>query len=196
VILATSEGITPTTVNHTVILAPTDVCNITISNSTTVLINNALMSTQNSLKNYSFMPNSTGIYPSMMVCVHGLVTNVKDLTFFANPEEVTDLIGFIIFLPLLFGFLIVLGTAFLEEEHKILKILSYGLSFPLFFASGHFATISVFRFYAFTELQNALGTLTYWVGIMFFIVLAYFGLYIIYSMINAAAQRKKAKNDY
>jgi hypothetical protein len=173
-------------------------CNITIRNETAILLANQTMSSiGGGYYNYSFTPNNTGIYPSSMLCAFGTELAIQDVSFVAqNFTEGNGMIAFIIILPLLFGLLLILGAAYLSDEHKILRIFSYGLSFVFFWASAHWATISLQRFYVFTELQNALANATYWIGIIFVLIIGYFAIYLIYTAINAAAQKKREKDDY
>lgn len=63
-------------------------CNITISNTTTLLISAAPMTDLGTgIYNYTFRPNATGTYPSRMFCSALNQTSVQDLTFTAAKKE-------------------------------------------------------------------------------------------------------------
>jgi len=113
-----------------------------------------------------------------------------------RAEGENMIIGAIILIPLLLSIIFIIGSAVLGEEHAALKIGLFLLSIPPFFASLHFGLISVIKFYGFTELQDLIGTTTYWIGMIFFILLAYFMIYLFYKATHVAAQKKKERLEY
>jgi Ca2+/Na+ antiporter len=106
-------------------------------------------------------------------------------------------IAAIILLPLLLGIMfLVSGFLLNSDEHKVMRIFLFLLSIPSFLTSLHFGLISIVKFYDFPELQDAVGSTTYWVGLVFFAIISYFIIYLFHWIVNVAAQRKKEKLEY
>ena len=101
----------------------------------------------------------------------------------------------IILLPMILAIMMLIASATLDgEEHPALKVALFLLSIIPFFASMHFGMLSVVKFYDFPELQNAIGDTTYWVGIMFFILITYFIIYLFYKAVHSAAQKREEQH--
>jgi uncharacterized membrane protein (DUF441 family) len=106
------------------------------------------------------------------------------------------MIAVLILVPLILGLFLLIGSATMGEEHGILRIFMFLLTFILFFTSLHFGMLGVVKFYNFPELQEAIGSTTYWVGIVFGVIVAYFCIYAIIKMIETIAKRKRQKLEY
>lgn len=106
------------------------------------------------------------------------------------------LLAIVALIPLIFGLFMVLGASTLGDDHNALRIALFLLSPISVFVSLHFAIIGVVKYYGLTELQDAIGSTTYWMGWFFFALLTYFGIYAFYKAINAAAQRKDERLNY
>ena len=128
-----------------------------------------------------------------------IVKLCDDTTREVKVTDKTDnytMIAIIILIPLILGAFLLVGSATMSEEHSILKIFMFLLSFILFFTSLHFGMLGIVKFYNFPELQNAIGSTTYWVGIIFGVIVAYFIIYAIYKMITGVARQKQQELEY
>lgn len=121
-------------------------------------------------------------------------------TYFSTEtcEEVTSMWEFgVIILPFLFGILLIIGSIGLSQDHNVLKIFMFLLSFITIFSSMHFASIIVaYRFPILTELQDAMGQTVYWAGRIVFIFIAYFMIYGFIKMVHHIAQKKEERLQY
>lgn len=113
-------------------------------------------------------------------------------------EDVQDnmIIAAIILAPLILAIILALGAATMSQEHGTLKVFLFLLSVPLFFTSLHYGTISVIEYFDITALQDAIGTTTYWVGVVFGVIITYFIINLLIKMIEYIAKRKEAKLKY
>lgn len=103
----------------------------------------------------------------------------------------------VLLLPLLFGFLIMLGAVSLDsEKHSVLKIFLFMLSFVMFWVSLHFGLLAVVKYFDFPELQDLIGSVTYWSWWVFAVIIMYWLIYGFVTAINVAAQKKKERLQY
>lgn len=102
----------------------------------------------------------------------------------------------IILLPILLGTFFIIGAVSLDQEHKALKLFLFLLTVPMFFISMHFGLLALIKFYDFPELEEMIGTTTYWVAWIFVAILSYFMLYMLYKGFHIAAQKKEEKLKY
>lgn len=109
-----------------------------------------------------------------------------------TPSEANNfIIAIIILLPMLFGFMLLFGAAIMDVEHGALKLFFMLLAFTMFFVSLHFALVSVNEFYNFGVMESLIGSTTYWVSIVFGVIITYFLIYIFYKGVYLSAQDKK-----
>jgi len=106
------------------------------------------------------------------------------------------ILGALILIPMFLAFFLLIGGISLDKEHAPLKIFLFLLGIIFFWTSLHFGMVSVVQFYNFPILENLIGSTTWWTGMIFFIILSYFCIYIIYKAFRAAAQDKKSKLNY
>lgn len=107
------------------------------------------------------------------------------------------IISIIIFLPIILSIIFLIGAATLNgEKHPALKIFLFILSIVPFFVSMHLAMVSMVKFYDFQALEEIIGTTTYWVGIIFGLIITYFIIYLIHIGFKQAAQRKTERLEY
>lgn len=110
--------------------------------------------------------------------------------------EDTNMLSIIILIPLVFGFFMLIGAMSLGQDHQVLKIALFLLSPITIWVSFHYAMIALVSYYGLTELQDAIGTTTYWMAWMFFLLLAYFIIYAIWKATNVIAQKKNERLQY
>lgn len=106
------------------------------------------------------------------------------------------IIGIIMLIPLILGIIFLVGSATLSEEHAALKIFLFLLSIITFFVSLHFGMIAIVEFFQVDALQNAIGSVVYWFGITFGVIVTYFIIYLFFKLVHAVAQKKEEKLRY
>jgi hypothetical protein len=110
--------------------------------------------------------------------------------------EVSSLFSAIIILPLVFGFVLLAGAFMFGDDHAVLKIFLFLLAYCMMFVSLWFAEQTLIKYLQFTELQSSIGTVTWIVGIVFFVLLAYILIHAFIVATQVAAQDKKARLEY
>lgn len=102
----------------------------------------------------------------------------------------------IVLIPLILSIVCIIGAFSLGEKHAVLAIYLFLLSFVSFFTSFYFGGIMVVRFMDFPELQDAIGSSTYWYSILFGGIVLYFLLYMFYMFVKSAAKAKQERMEY
>lgn len=141
-------------------------------------------------------------YPYIIYCTWlreaGFVSDFFEIAH-SNPEN-TSVSGFplatLILIPLLFGILLLIGSFIFGEEHAVLKIILFLMAYLTVFLSLWFGLQTVVRYYGFTDLQEAIGTTTWIIGIVFFVILSYFLIYAFIKGVETAAQKKEKRLEY
>lgn len=113
-----------------------------------------------------------------------------------KDSQGSALLAIVALIPLIFGLFMVLGASSLGDDHNSLRIALFLLSPISVFLSLHFAIIGIVKYYGMIELQDAIGSTTYWMGWFFFALITYFGIYAFYKAINTAAQKKEERLNY
>lgn len=108
----------------------------------------------------------------------------------------TGVLVVLILIPLLFGLILLIGAVSLGEDHTALKIGMFMLSPIMTFISFHFGMISLVKYFGMVELQEAIGSTTYWFSITVFVLIIYFIIYFIYKAIRYSAQEKEERLKY
>lgn len=139
-----------------------------------------------------------GEYPYTAFCYNSTIGGYASGSFLVATDGVTETVPFswvlLSFLPILFGFLIVVGARLFDPlEHWILHVTAYLLSIVSTFVGSWFAVLTVVKFTEWGEMQNAFGTWTWASGLMFFAIVAYWLIYIFYRLVNVAAQKKERR---
>ena len=104
--------------------------------------------------------------------------------------------GTIILIPMFLALIFLLGSFFLGEDHVALKIFLFLLSIVPFFLSMHFAMIGAVEFYEIDALKDTIGNATWYISLIFVVLIIYFLIYFIYKAVHTIAQRKKEKLNY
>lgn len=128
----------------------------------------------------------------------GFVSDSVLVTESGNQEDAigSALLGFIILIPLIFGLFMLIGAATMNEEHHVFKIFLFLLSPISVWVSLHFAMVSLVKYYGLFDLQNSIGTTTYWMAWTFFVMISYFIIYSIWKMFAYMAQQKQESIKY
>ena len=163
-----------------------DIINIT---STKILVNNANLSLVDG-RIYAFnFTYGEGEY-IIRLC------DESTRQVWVTDEEGKMIIAVIILIPLILGIIFLVGSATLSEEHTPLKIFLFLLSIITFFVSLHWGMLAVVKYSNFAPLQDAIGSTTYWFGLLFGVIVTYFIIYLFYKLVHASAQRKEEKLRY
>lgn len=126
-----------------------------------------------------------------------LCDNIQSREIRVTSEgESKMIIAVTILLPIIFGIILLVAGISLGQHHAPIKYFTFFMAVISFWASMHFAMLGVVKFYNFPELQSLIGSTVYWTGWVFAILLTYFLIYIFYSVIHMAAQRKKERLEY
>ena len=91
----------------------------------------------------------------------------------------TSFLAIIALIPLILAIILMLGASSMSEEHSVLKIFLFLLSYSSLFISLWFAMIITVQLYNLFELQEAIGTFTLIMGSMYFVLITYFVFYAI-----------------
>ncbi len=102
----------------------------------------------------------------------------------------------VILIPIFMGLFFLIGSFTLSEQHAAFKIFLFLLSMGTFFTSLHFAMLNVVKFMDFPDMQNLIGSTTYWFGMIFVVIVTYFIIYLFYLLVHEAAQKRKEKLEY
>ena len=99
-------------------------------------------------------------------------------------------------LPLILGGLLLYWATNMTEEHDILRLLIYLSPLPLFWISITWASIIIGTYYGLSELILSMSNMVYVTGILFFVILAYFLLYLLVAALNRIKGDKEEKLRY
>lgn len=103
----------------------------------------------------------------------------------------------VILIPILFGFLIMIGAATLGQDHEVLRIFLFIFSSTTGIISLWLAHIIINQLTSnFTELLDAIGTTTYIFGALYTVIIFYFLLYTLYKITKKAAKQKEERLRY
>lgn len=105
-------------------------------------------------------------------------------------------VAVIILLPLLLGIIFLTGAVSLSPEHPAMKIALFIMSLFTIFSSFHFGMLAIVKFYRWTEMQEAMGSTVYWIGIILGVIVTYFIIYLLILLFHEAAQRRKQRLEY
>lgn len=183
-------------------------CTIHIYNSTGHhLIDSAVTQDADDTMDYEFslgknVTDTAQDYPYVIYCVWlreaGFLSDFLEIAH-SNPEN-TSVSGFplaaLILIPMFFGLLLLIGSFMFGEDHAVLKIALFLLAYLTVFLSLWFGLQTVVRYYGFTDLQDAIGTAAWIIGVVFFVIISYFLIYAFIKGIEASAQKKIKELEY
>lgn len=102
----------------------------------------------------------------------------------------------IILIPLIMAIVLIIASFSMSENHSILKWYLMLMSMLMFIISFNFGMINVVKFMDFPELQDLIGSTTYWFMILFGGIMLYLLIYILYIFFKSMAQAKKERIEY
>jgi hypothetical protein len=105
-------------------------------------------------------------------------------------------LGVLVLSPILLAFLFMFIGYSLNEEHSVLKIFLMLLSILLIFTSWHFGVIAVGELYAMNDLVDAIGSTTYWLGIVFGVIVTYFIIQMLIALFEYIRTSKQKRFEY
>lgn len=128
--------------------------------------------------------------------VTGNVTEVVRQCTVTTDLGGTPLLG-VILAPMFLAFIILFGGMHLDsEKHGVLKIFIFLFGIIPYWASMHFGTVVLARYYDLIELQNAMADSVFWVGMIFFTLVSYFMIYTLIAIFKRIAENKEQKLEY
>jgi len=153
------------------------------------LLNHTLITEENT---YNFY-----IYCNKTASENGFVSLTYQLTKqgVCGADDKSPITALIL-VPLLFGILLLIGSFMFGEDHAILKIALFLISYLTIFISLWFGVQSLVKYYGFADLQEVIGTTVWIFGIIFFVILSYFLVYAFIQGVEAAAQKKRKEMEY
>jgi len=103
----------------------------------------------------------------------------------------------IILLPMILSLIFLIAAATMDDkQHGVLKIFLFLLSIVPFFISMHMSLITLIEFYNFEALEDLIGSTSYWMTLLFAVIISYFLIYLFYQLVHEAAQRRKERLAY
>jgi hypothetical protein len=150
------------------------------------------------------LANNIGMHPYIVYCTsvsggikqYGFVSDSIIINKSGNDEEPSFLNGFLIFLPLFIGLILIIAGFSLGDEHQILKIFMLLSSLVTFFMSLGLALITISYYSSFTELVNTLGLYLYFYGIIYFLIVIYYIIYVIWKVVDWIGTMKSERLNY
>jgi hypothetical protein len=112
-----------------------------------------------------------------------------------NTNGTGILIG-IMFIPFLFAIIFLIGGVSLGQTHGVLKIFLYLLSVPMVWVSLNIGLIGLIEFYGLSNIQNLVAEFTFWISVVYSVMITYFVIYAVWKMFDTMAQKKKEKLEY
>lgn len=142
-----------------------------------------------------------GIYSYVINCQNTKEAGYLSTTFEIAQSNAQDQtagmpLAALILVPMLFGIMLLIGSFMFGEDHAVLKIALFLIAYLTVFLSLWFGVQTVVRYYGFADLQEAIGTTTWIIGIIFFVILSYFMIYAFIQGVEAAAQKKRKELEY
>ncbi len=105
-------------------------------------------------------------------------------------------LGILVLSPILLAFLFMFIGFSLGENHSIMKMFLMLLSILLIFTTWHFGVIAVSELYGMSELIDAIGNTTYWVAIVFMVIVTYFIIQILIMAFEYMRTAKQKRFEY
>lgn len=113
-----------------------------------------------------------------------------------EEDESKMILGVIILLPMILGIIFLLGAWSMGEEHHVLKFFLFLLCVPMFFLSFHLGMVGLVKFYNFPELQEAMASSTYIIGIIFALLVSYVIIYFVLKLFMTFKKNKESSLEY
>ena len=105
-------------------------------------------------------------------------------------------LGILVLSPILLAFLFMFIGYSLGESHSIMKVFFMLLSILLIFTSWHFGIIAVSEIYGMTELVEAIGSTTYWLTLIFGVIVTYFVIQFLIGLFAYIKTQKQKRFEY
>ena len=137
--------------------------------------------------NATFNISDVGTYYYNSTVESGIITVEGD------AELITAIV---ILIPLIMAIVFMIASFSQSDQHSILRIFMFLMSLIMFFVAFHMGMLGVVKFMDFPELQELIGSTTYWYAILFGGVIMYFIIYMLYIFFNTMAQKKKERIEY
>ena len=158
--------------------------------SGTIIENATLTSLNSSTNTYYFNFNKTQGQYLVWLC-DGTTREV-----YVESEDNNMLFGLIL-IPLVLGIMFLVASFLMSEEHTIIKIFFFGLSFLSATASLYMGSVGItYIDPADTAVQAAIGNMMLWVSWVDYIILIYIFIFVTIHILKALKQDKEEKLKY
>ena len=139
-----------------------------------------------------------GTHPYIIYCDNSTMGGFASGSFVVTTDGRNEEISFqwilLAFLPLLFGFLLVMGAKLFDPvEHWVLQVAAYLLALVSTFVSAWWAGLTVIKFTEWGAMQEAIGSWTWMSGLMIAVIAVYWMIYVFVKLVNIAAQKKERR---
>lgn len=156
-----------------------------------IVVNNSLTSLSQDIYKFNLTPNiGEGEY-QVKLC-DGTTRQVR-VTFSGGDDMA---MGFIILLPMLLGIIFLVGSVALKDGHVVLKIFLFLMSLFTFFTSFHMGLLYVIKVYGWTDMQNTIGSATYYFMLIISVIITYFILHFLIVVLKGMMDRKKERIEF
>lgn len=178
--------------NCTVVTPPISCASPTyeILNQTGQQIETGTMTEWNETKYEFNFSQSQGTYV-IMLC-DGTFRQIK-VTYGSDEDMIS---AALIIVPMLLGLILLAGAATLGRQHTPLKVFLFLMSVLPFFASMHFGLVAVIKFFDWPEMQDAIASTLWWVGISFAVIVIYWFIYWLYSLAQNMKEKERRRLEY
>ena len=148
------------------------------------------------LYNLTYNTTKIGKYFCRTNCTLGVSYAAETCDFIIGIGD-DNMLGFIIIIPMLIAIFLLVASRFLSERLWPLKMFLLLAGFVFVFESYRFSTILFAEFYGTSNLIDAIGDSTFYIGMIWVIIISVFLLTFLYDLFQYMAQRKKKKTgDY
>lgn len=142
-----------------------------------------------------------GTYPYIIQCSNiyeaGFISDSFEIGL-TSPQDVSAgmPLAALIIAPMIFGLLLLAGSFMFGEDHAMLKIGLFLVSYLTIFISLWFGIQVVVRYYGFSDLQDSISTTTWVFGLIFFVIVSYLFIWAFIKGVEASAQKKQKELEY
>ena len=158
-----------------------------IYNTSGVNIENTTWGDYNPVCNATFNISLVGTYHYDSDIESGIITVKGDDSLIS---------AIITLIPLVMAIVFMIGSFTLSERHSVLKWYFMLMSLISFYIAFHFGLVNVVRYMNFPELQDLIGSTTYWYTILIGGVFLYLMIYLVYMLFTSAARKKQERLEY
>ena len=167
--------------------------NLTVENRS------ACVNIAESLWSCDFHVNKTGVWVLLVNFSSQNMSREYNVVVRSDEEDAGGkmIVASVVLLPMLLGFLLILGAKQLSEDHKSLRIFLFMFAFVCFFSSMSLAGSGISNYNSNDAFLSLVGRTVRWVGYIFGgVFISYWSIWLIYTVFKGLGERKKSKLEY